>query len=98
MRTVPCFVAALAMTAFAVSPEIELSSEPRVAGEAESRVQDAPAPGRGSLLVLHKTDSTLGFVDPERSALVSVIGTGIGPHEIAVEPGGVRAVVSNYGA
>ncbi|HUR27896.1 MAG TPA: beta-propeller fold lactonase family protein, partial [Planctomycetota bacterium] len=38
------------------------------------------------------------FVDPAKSALVSVVGTGIGPHEIAVEPGGARAVVSNYGA
>ncbi|MEO6711531.1 MAG: YncE family protein [Planctomycetota bacterium] len=52
----------------------------------------------GLLLVLNKTDATLSFVDPANSTVLAVIGTGIGPHEIAVEPGGARAVVSNYGA
>jgi YVTN family beta-propeller protein len=56
------------------------------------------ADAQGELLVLNKTDSTLSFVDPSSAAVLAVVGTGIGPHEIAVDPGGARAVVSNYGA
>ncbi len=52
----------------------------------------------GELLVLNKTDATLSFVDPSNNTVLAVIGTGVGPHEIAVEPGGKRALVSNYGA
>ncbi|HUR26657.1 MAG TPA: hypothetical protein VM509_00605, partial [Planctomycetota bacterium] len=36
----------------------------------------APAEAsQGRLLVLNKTDATLSFVDPAKSALVSVVGT-----------------------
>ena len=49
------------------------------------------------LLVLNKTDATLSFVDAGSGELRAVIGTGVGPHEIAVEPGGKRAIVANYG-
>src|SRR5688500_14026570 len=57
----------------------------------------APARAGDELLVLNKTDATLSFVDPSNATLLAVVGTGIGPHEIAVEPGGALAVVSNYG-
>lgn len=52
----------------------------------------------GELLVLNKTDATFSFIDPSNAAVLAVIGSGVGPHEIAVEPGGKRALVSNYGA
>jgi YVTN family beta-propeller protein len=52
----------------------------------------------GELLVLNKTDATLSFVDPGDGKVLAVVGTGVGPHELAVEPGGLRAVVTNYGA
>jgi DNA-binding beta-propeller fold protein YncE len=53
---------------------------------------------QGELLVLNKSDATLSFVDPKDAQVLAVVGTGIGPHEVAVEPGGKRAVVANYGA
>lgn len=58
-----------------------------------------PLAAQGSeLLVLNKTDATLSFVDAVDGTTRAVIGTGVGPHELAVEPGGKRAVVCNYGA
>jgi YVTN family beta-propeller protein len=57
----------------------------------------ARAEAGGTLLVLNKTDSTLSFVDPESGATLAVVGTAIGPHELAVSPSGKVAVVSGYG-
>lgn len=53
--------------------------------------------GGGSLLVLNKTDATLTVLDPDTGETRAVIGTGIGPHEVAVSPDGKLAVVANYG-
>jgi YVTN family beta-propeller protein len=58
----------------------------------------APAlAAQAELLVLNKTDATLSFVDPSSAEVLAVIGTGVGPHEIAVSPDGRRALVANYG-
>ncbi|MBK8179161.1 MAG: hypothetical protein IPK67_09800 [Planctomycetes bacterium] len=59
----------------------------------------SPSRAQGELLVLNKTDATLSFLAPDQpaGAPLAVVGTGVGPHELAVEPGGARAVVTNYG-
>lgn len=54
--------------------------------------------GSGELLALNKTDATLSFIDGKTGELLAVVGTGVGPHEIAVDAASSRAVVTNYGA
>jgi YVTN family beta-propeller protein len=68
----------------------------------------APAPGEAApaatpapdvlLVVLNKGAASASFVDPTNGETLASVGTGEGPHEIAVSPDGRRAVVTNYGA
>ena len=51
----------------------------------------------GSLLVLNKSDGTASVLDLVTGEVTATLGTGIGPHEVAVSPDGRLAVVSNYG-
>jgi len=55
--------------------------------------------GSPELLVLSKTDALLSFVDPRDQKVLATAATGVGPHEIAVDPfsASALAVVSNYG-
>jgi YVTN family beta-propeller protein len=50
------------------------------------------------LLVLNKSDNTIDFVDSTTMTSVATLGTGVGPHEVALSPDGRTAVVANYGA
>src|SRR5260221_3093975 len=50
-----------------------------------------------TLLVLNKLDSTLSFVDPVTSKVISTIPTGEAPHEVQVSADGRIALVANYG-
>jgi YVTN family beta-propeller protein len=51
----------------------------------------------GTLIVLNKSDATASLILLETGEVVRTLGTGIGPHEVAVSPDGKLAVVSNYG-
>jgi YVTN family beta-propeller protein len=55
----------------------------------------APAP---VLLVLNKTDATMAIVDPVSGRTLATVGTGPGPHEVAVSVDRRFAFVTNYGA
>jgi YVTN family beta-propeller protein len=57
--------------------------------------QPPPSP---ALLVLNKDDATLSIIDPTDGRTVWQIGTGDGPHEVAVSADGKTAFVSNYGS
>ena len=50
-----------------------------------------------TLIVLNKLDSTLSFVDPATSKVISTIPTGEAPHEVQVSADGRIALVANYG-
>lgn len=56
-----------------------------------------PASAQGTLLVLNKSDSTLAFHDATTGEIEAIVGTGVGPHEVAVSPDGSIAVVADYG-
>jgi YVTN family beta-propeller protein len=51
----------------------------------------------GTLVVLNKSDATATLISLETGETVATLGTGIGPHEVAVSPDGRTAVVCNYG-
>jgi len=55
-----------------------------------------PAAG-GTLLVANKSAASVSLFDENAYALVATVAVGQGPHEIAVSPDGLSAVVSNYG-
>ena len=50
-----------------------------------------------TLLVGNKNQATVSFFDLEKQKINHVIGSGIGPHEIAISPNQSYAVVVNYG-
>src|SRR6267378_4152925 len=50
-----------------------------------------------TLLILNKSDATLQFVDASSFETLGTVGTGEGPHEVAVSDDGKIAVVANYG-
>jgi YVTN family beta-propeller protein len=51
-----------------------------------------------TLLVGNKTDNTVDLIDLSSGTSRATLPTGVGPHEIAVAPGGTLAVISNYGS
>jgi YVTN family beta-propeller protein len=51
-----------------------------------------------TLLVGNKTDNTVDLIDLDRGESRATLPTGVGPHEIAVAPGGTLAAISNYGS
>jgi YVTN family beta-propeller protein len=57
----------------------------------------AAEPGAGTLVVLNKSDATASLIDLGTGLVAATLPTGVAPHELAVSPGGRRAVVSNYG-
>lgn len=50
-----------------------------------------------TLFVANRGGSTITLIDPATMTLLTTIGVGNDPHEIAVSPDGRRAYVSNYG-
>ena len=78
------FVAILATVAL-----LAVSSGPAARGV-------APEPPR-TLLVVNKSDSTLGLLDFESGKSLATVPTGFTPHEVAASPDGRLAAVSNYG-
>ena len=50
-----------------------------------------------TLLVANRGGSTITLIDPDTMTVLTTIGVGTDPHEIAVTPDGKRAYVSNYG-
>src|SRR5688572_14135764 len=62
-----------------------------------SSVAAAPASRSTTLLVASKKNAELRLIDPASKQLLATLPTGVGPHEIAVAPGGKIAVVANYG-
>ena len=59
----------------------------------------APALGaQAALIVLNKSDARASLVDISSGTVVATLPTGDGPHEVAVSPDGLTAVVGNYGA
>ncbi len=57
----------------------------------------ASATGADTLLVANKTDHTVDLVDPETGKSRATLPTGEFPHEVAVDPEGRLAAISNYG-
>jgi YVTN family beta-propeller protein len=51
-----------------------------------------------TLLVGNKAEATVSLIDLGSGKVVATLPTGTGPHEIAVSPSGVTALVANYGA
>lgn len=49
-------------------------------------------------MVLNKSVGTATLVDLGTGKVRATLPTGVGPHEVAVSPDGVTAVVCNYGA
>ncbi|MCK4337437.1 MAG: YncE family protein [Candidatus Aminicenantes bacterium] len=62
-----------------------------------SQSQDRSKFLNGTLVVLNKSEATVTLISLETGKPVAVLGTGIGPHEVAVSPDGKTAVVCNYG-
>ena len=54
--------------------------------------------GKGTLIVLNKSDHEAALVDPETYGVLKKLPTGQGPHEAATSPDGRYAYVSNYGS
>ena len=50
-----------------------------------------------TLLVVNKSDSTLGLIDFASGKALAMVPTGFTPHEVAASPDGKLAAVSNYG-
>ncbi len=57
---------------------------------------DGPG-GSGTLIVLNKAEASASLLDCRTGEEVARVPTGDGPHEVAVSPDGVTAVVANYG-
>ena len=53
---------------------------------------------QAALIVLNKSDARASLVDITSGKVVATLPTGDGPHEVAVSPDGLTAVVGNYGA
>ncbi|MDX9847879.1 MAG: YncE family protein [Tenuifilaceae bacterium] len=51
----------------------------------------------GVLIVSHKTDNTVYFINRETGYTLKVLETGLEPHEVEVSDDGTIAVVCNYG-
>jgi YVTN family beta-propeller protein len=61
-------------------------------------MRDVDGPdGSGTLIVLNKAQASASLLDCETGEEVARVPTGDGPHEVAVSPDGVTAVVANYG-
>jgi YVTN family beta-propeller protein len=58
----------------------------------------APAADPGRLVVLNKSAASATVIDLASGEPLAEIGTGAGPHEVALHPGGRWAVVADYGA
>lgn len=52
----------------------------------------------GTLIVLNKADNNAYLIDVESGERLAIVETGEAPHEAAVSPDGMTAVVANYGA
>lgn len=52
----------------------------------------------GTLVVLDGSGGTASLVDLDTGTVAATLPTGLGPHEVAVSPGGGRALVTNYGS
>ena len=53
---------------------------------------------QAALIVLNKSEARASLVDITSGKVVATLPTGDGPHEVAVSPDGLTAVVGNYGA
>jgi YVTN family beta-propeller protein len=51
----------------------------------------------GVLIVSHKTDNTVHFINRKTGETIQVLETGLEPHEVEVSDDGAFAVVCNYG-
>jgi YVTN family beta-propeller protein len=51
----------------------------------------------GTLIVLNKSGHTVNFINLDTDAIVAELPTDQNPHEVAVNPSGTLAVVTNYG-
>jgi YVTN family beta-propeller protein len=51
-----------------------------------------------ALLVVNKAENSLATVDPTTGKVLSRVGTGEGPHEVALSADGRTAYVTNYGS
>ena len=51
----------------------------------------------GTLVVLNKAEASASLVDGDTGRELARVATGAGPHEVAVSPDGLTAVVANYG-
>lgn len=58
---------------------------------------DVVAADSGTLIVLNKSDNTVSLINVATKTVMATIPTGTGPHEVAVSPNGILAVVANYG-
>ncbi|MCB9914937.1 MAG: beta-propeller fold lactonase family protein [Planctomycetes bacterium] len=56
-----------------------------------------PAPARGTLVVLNKSEASASLLDPASGAVLATLPVGAGPHEAATSPDGRTVVVCNYG-
>jgi YVTN family beta-propeller protein len=68
----------------------------RLQGEGPKRGVDGPGVS-GTLIVLNKAEASASLLDCGTGKEVARVPTGDGPHEVAVSPDGVTAVVANYG-
>ncbi len=57
----------------------------------------APSAGRGTLVVLNKSEASASLIDLASGQVVATVRTGTGPHEAAVSPDGRTAVATDYG-
>ncbi len=51
----------------------------------------------GTLVVLNKAEASASLIDSDTGREVTKTLTGTGPHEVAISPDGLTAVVANYG-
>ncbi len=51
----------------------------------------------GTLVVLNKAEASASLIDGDTGREVAKAPTGTGPHEVAISPDGLTAVVANYG-
>jgi len=53
--------------------------------------------GAGTLVVANKSEATVSLVDTGSGEILATLPTGNAPHEVAVSPNGMLALVGNYG-
>jgi YVTN family beta-propeller protein len=51
----------------------------------------------GTIIVAHKTDNSVHFIERKTGETIKILETGIEPHEVEVSDDGTIAVVCNYG-